>query len=112
MYRSYRWSYVHGSQVIGIYIFFSGVQERSHEVGPISMNIDTPESCMSSRVCNIKDSATNQQNEVLVVAQSRKRLRLSAWRRSRKRMRLSSQNTCDENCSLSDEKVIYLPVFI
>ncbi|GJW06982.1 hypothetical protein Tco_1569405 [Tanacetum coccineum] len=70
------------------------------------MNIDTPESCMSSNVCNIKDSSTNQQNEALVVARSRKRLRLSAWRRSRKRMRLSSQNTCDENCSLLGEKII------
>ncbi|XP_071739579.1 telomerase reverse transcriptase [Rutidosis leptorrhynchoides] len=75
-----------------------GDPERYHEVIPVSMNIDMPESSLS---CH----ENAQDNVVLSVAKFRKRSRLHARQHRHKRRKLSSQNMCDTNCSLPEEKM-------
>ncbi|KAI3719588.1 hypothetical protein L6452_20490 [Arctium lappa] len=111
----------------------SGVPARYHEVGSNSKNVDSAESSMRCLGCNVKSSVTPcmrlhkkqcskmscngdsvsdadcngtaQENAVLPVARSGKRLRPYAWQRRCKRRKLSSQDMCDANCSLPEEKM-------
>lgn len=77
------------------------------------MIIDIPESSMSCHggsILGVDCNQTAEDNGVLSVAKCGKRPRSHARKHRHKRRKLSSQNTCDTNCSLADEKVIRFPV--
>nr|XP_043626813.1 telomerase reverse transcriptase [Erigeron canadensis] len=85
------------------------VPGRHLEVDPVSMDIDIPESSVTRNADIIPDADCNhitQENGVLPVAKSGKRLRSHTRQRRHKRRKLSSQNTSDTNRSLQEEKVI------
>ncbi|KAK1439435.1 hypothetical protein QVD17_05253 [Tagetes erecta] len=81
----------------------SGVPESYHKAVSVAMDIDIPESFVSSHRDSTKDanlSRHTQENEVLPVSQSRKRLRSHACRRKRKRRNLSFLYMCETKSSL------------
>ncbi|XP_024989026.1 telomerase reverse transcriptase [Cynara cardunculus var. scolymus] len=90
----------------------AGVPERYHEVDSNSKNDDNAEystSCHGDPIIGTDCTGTAQENAVVAVAQSGKRLRPYAWQRRSKRRKWSSQDMCDANCSLPEKKVINFP---